>query len=259
MAYQETNVFEKVLQIDSYCELAFHSKLTVPDVPARNIEVLLPEFHPDKKGLSFAEGQARLLHDLANIEMQAMELGLRTLQEYPEAPLAFREDLIAVIKSESTHLDMCLKGIDKLGYQWGDWPIHNVLWNAVSSKDSLIDRVLIVHRYLEGSGLDAGDTLLRRLTGIADNWVLPILKIIFTEEIDHVNFGSRWYRELCRAEGLDPQNDFPERMQKLKNQIPRRIEKISEELRLKAGFTQDEITWIKSLRESFKPVHPGRT
>ena len=122
---------------------------------------------PAKKGLSFKEGQARLLHDLASIELQAMELCLRSLYEYPDAPVAFREQLATIALGEGNHLQLCLNGIETLGFAWGDWPVHVALWHSTANSDSLLDRILIVHRYLEGSGLDAGDTLLRRLSGVA--------------------------------------------------------------------------------------------
>ena len=59
--------------------------LTIPSTPAREAAVSIPPSqHPPKKGFASAEGRARLLHDLANIELQAMELGLRTLFEFPD-------------------------------------------------------------------------------------------------------------------------------------------------------------------------------
>ncbi|PIS11814.1 MAG: DUF455 domain-containing protein [Bdellovibrio sp. CG10_big_fil_rev_8_21_14_0_10_47_8] len=254
--FQIADVWEKIKKIDSACEetLAGRPPL-IPEIPARDILVMIPEKHPDKKGLSYREGQARLLHDLANIELQAMELALRTLVEFPEAPAGFREELAALTVSESQHLRMCLQGLEKLEHAWGFWPIHTVLWRAVSSNDSLLDRILIVHRYLEGSGLDAGDTLLRRLDAVAESAIHPILKTIFSEEVGHVEFGSRWYREICRMEGIDPQEDFPLRMQRLKSQLPKRIEKICRPSRLRAGFTLSEIEFLEDWRERSRQQH----
>lgn len=60
--------------------------LTIPKDPGRDVQTLALRNLPDKKGLSSKEGQARLLHDLASIELQAMELGLRTLAEFADAP-----------------------------------------------------------------------------------------------------------------------------------------------------------------------------
>lgn len=249
------DVREKIAVVERDCNLAFKGGRKVPLVPGRDVIVRPPDQHPNKKGLSFKEGQARLLHDLANIELQAMELGFRTLCEFPDAPEGFKEELIGVVRSEAEHLTLCLDGIESLGFRWGDWPVHTVLWQAVAEEDSLLDRILIVHRYLEGSGLDAGDTLLRRLDGVAEGAIHHVVKTIVTEEVGHVEFGSRWYRNLCEKEKIDPQNDFPNRLQSLRLRLPRRIEKVSRPLRQKAGFTDFEISYLEELRNKVA-LHP---
>ncbi|UXR63574.1 ferritin-like domain-containing protein [Bdellovibrio bacteriovorus] len=249
------DVWEKIGTIEQACEAAFKLKqpwTDMPEDPARDVLLLHPKEHPPKKGFATPEGQARMLHDLASIELQAMELGLRTLVEYPDAPEGFREELVAVTVSEAQHLRMCLEGIEALGYKWGDWPVHSALWRAVSAEDSLLDRILIVHRYLEGSGLDAGDTLIRRLEGTAGkDTIQKIVKQINFEEIGHVNFGSVWYREICRQNKIDAAQDFPERMASLRVRLPKRVEPINRVLRTKAGFSEEEIKYFEDLRLDF--------
>jgi uncharacterized ferritin-like protein (DUF455 family) len=217
---------------------------------ARDVTHLPVRQHPDKKSLTTIEGQARLVHDLASIELQAMELGLRTLWEFPEAPSAFRHELAEVTLAEGKHFQMCLQVLETLGHVWGDWPVHTGLWAATSSQDSLLDRILIVHRYLEGSGLDAGDSIHRRLGVAGDKILRATLGQIFSEEIDHVAFGSRWYRELCRREHLDSENDFAQRLARLLPILPRRMEPLAREKRRAAGFTDQEMNTFESLRES---------
>lgn len=250
-AFAEKDIFKKIELTRSMTQLSSANSTGNILSPARDIEVMPVKFHPDKKGLSSAEGQARMLHDLANIELQAMELGLRTLHDFPDAPDQFKEELYAVTKSESDHLEMCLLEIEKLGFKWGDWPVHTALWDATSSEDSLLDRILIVHRYLEGSGLDAGDTLIRRLKGVDSKSVLMAVERINVEEVGHVLFGSEWYVKTCLSEKLDPGVDYPERMRKLKWVLPKRMEPINIDLRKKAGFTDSEILYLQNLRESF--------
>lgn len=251
MFYEVANIWEKLKILPRAVEMAMQGKsILIPELPARDCLISDPEFHGDKKGLSTIEGQARRLHDLASIELQACELALRSLIEFPEAPEEFRDDLRRLTLDEARHCQMCIQGLEEMGFPWGTWPVHLILWKAVSSKDTILDRILIVHRYLEGSGLDAGESLLMKLKGVPQSQIEKIVKVIFTEEIGHVKFGSDWYRKLCLIDHRDPEVDFPERIENLRAILPKRIEKISVEKRILAGFSQAEIDKLQKLRES---------
>lgn len=252
-AFEIKNVEDKIKMVRQGTQQIFEQKMrvAVPFLPARDIEVLDFKSHPIKKGFSTKEGQARMLHDLASIELQAMELGLRTLLEFPESDQDFKEELLALTLSEADHLELCLTEMQALGYSWGAWPINCGLWTAVHESDTMLDRLLIVHRYLEGSGLDAGDTLLKRLAGVDARSVQKAVQVINTEEIGHVQFGSRWYREFCRQDGIDPEQDFSLRMDRLRAVLPKRINPIQPDLRRRAGFSENEIVYLEQLRQSF--------
>lgn len=231
----------------------------IPETPGRDVQILLPGEMPERAGLSSAEGQRRLLHDLGNIELQAMELCYRGLMEYPDAPAAFRDELMGLLESEASHFELCLKALEEMGGFWGEFPVHLGLWAAVRPEDSILDRILIVHRYLEGNGLDAGESLMRRMAGVAKSAVHPVLARIAREELDHVAFGSRWYQKICTEQRLDPTHDFKTRFTNLLPQMPRRIEHIHRDLRRRAGFTDEEIDFLEAQRESwsrFKRVRP---
>jgi uncharacterized ferritin-like protein (DUF455 family) len=234
--------------------------LEVPFEPGRDVQILPIKQLPAKPGLSKALGQARLLHDLASIELQAMELGVRTLAEFPEAPEGFRRDLAEVSFEEGEHLALCLKNIEELGFKWGSFPTHIGLWQAVRVEDSLLDRILIVHRYLEGSGLDASDTILRRLAGIHGASALKTVERIRRDEMKHVLFGSDWFKKIVRQEGADPDEDFRLRLMRLIGRIPRRLEPISHSVRSEAGFTETEIQVLEEVRQiwlkpGLDPIH----
>lgn len=242
---EKINVLE-----DQVHQALLGNSFSIPQTPSRDINVLERGRHPGKKGLSFLEGQARLLHDMANIELQAMELALRTLCEYPEADPVFRRQLADLTLSEGRHFKMCIDGLRDLGYDWGHWPIHLVLWNAVSAEDSLIDRIFIVHRYLEGSGLDSGKSLIERFRAIPPNRTADIMTVISNDELDHVQFGSLWYRHFCGQHKLDPDQKFKQLLQDLFPRLPRRMEPVNIELRRRADFNEYEIKELIYLRES---------
>lgn len=248
-ALVETQVWAKLAALDETIQCCFRTRAMVaPQVPGRDVQILALRDLPDKPGLSTREGQARLLHDLASIELQAMELGLRTLMEFPDAPAAFRAELVEVTREEGLHLRLCLEGLEALGRPWGSFPTHLALWQACAADDSLLDRIVLVHRYLEGSGLDASATILRRLGGVRAPEALRAVEVISRDEVEHVLFGSRWYHRLVHEAGLDPGEDFRARLERLFQRVPRRLEPIQAALRLRAGFTQNEIDCLESLR-----------
>ena len=244
----EKNIDRKIQVIDEVCHQALLGNLPmfIPKVPARDVKVVAMSHMPDKPGLSTLAGQARLLHDLASIELQAMELGFRTLVEFwAVSPPEFQEQLVEIIRDEARHLSLCLQSLKGLGFRWGDWPTHLALWSCVSKDDTLIQRIMIVHRYLEGSGLDAGDKILRRLTGsLGSSGTRDIVKTISDEEVGHVLFGSRWFVELCRRSRKDPDREFEAITNQVFPRLPRRLEKLNKGLRKAAGFSDGEINTL---------------
>ncbi len=216
-------------------------------VLGRDVQVCFPSQLPPKPGLSVPEGHARLLHDLANIELQAMELAVRSLYEFPEAPPEFKKDLAEIALGEARHLGLCMDALEALNMPWGSWGVHTSLWSAVGPEDTLLDRIAIVHRYLEGSGLDSGERILRRLTGVPDLGMRQVMKVITTEEVDHVLFGSRWFQKVCEDQKLDSEVEFIKRLEKIYALIPRR-EKVAHDLRARAGFTPREIAALERVQ-----------
>ena len=246
----QTSARAKVAMLATALEnLARGGREDVPTDPGRDVEVRELRELPPKPGLSTALGQARLLHDLASIELQALELCVRTLSEYPEAPRRFREQLIEVAADEGRHLGLCLNALDDLQHPWGSFPTHLGLWRAVRSGEPLLDRILIVHRYLEGSGLDASDSILRRLGGVRAPEAAHAVGVIRRDEVGHVKFGSHWYREIARGAGIDPADDFAPRLASIATRVPRRLEPIRRDLRLEAGFSESEIDALEALRK----------
>ena len=249
----EPQVRAKIHRLESDLEHFWQGPELIVSIsaPGRDVELWAPGAFEKRKGLSDPAEQARLLHSLANIELQAMELAFRTYAEYPEAPKDFREQLAALALSESRHLELCLDQLEELGFTWGTWSVHLNLWAAVSSEDSLLDRLLIVHRYLEACGLDSSWALQKRLAQSQARHVQTAVKVIAEEEVGHVAFGSYWYHEICALQGLKPEEDFPTRLRRLEARLPKRIESLNVELRRAAGFLDREIQAAQDLRLSF--------
>lgn len=247
MVLAETHVYSKLRDLESYLAgvLRNGEGSSVPELPGRDVLVQSVHKLPAKMGLSEI-GQQKLLHDLANIELQAMELGLRTLIEFPWTPKEFREELAEIVLQEGKHLRKCLESLESLGGYWGQWPVHLGLWNAVDPADSLLQRLFIVHRYLEGSGLDAGDSILAKLQGVKSPVVRQTVELIVDEEVGHVEFGNRWFRRFSSQFSIDEKLFFT-RMTKALFKKHRRKNEPAIKLRKQAGFKDWELELLKEV------------
>lgn len=249
--FSESNVHQKLLYIEEDLHaLLSHScpvGLKLPAKLGRSGPVVGIKQMPTKPCLSQVPGQMRLVHDLAHIEMQAMELGLRTLVEFPDTPLEFKEQLAELVLDEARHLKSLIQHLENHQYRWGDFPVHLSLWQSVSAEDTLIDRLLIVHRYLEGAGLDAGDKIIKRLWGMGQKDLHEKVKVIVDEEVGHVKFGSDWFSHFCRQQNIDPDQYFKKRMPELYKSLPKRSMRLNHGARKQAGFTEVELEVLESL------------
>lgn len=249
-----SGIWQKIALLELNCQAAVEcpGSFSVPEIPARDVQVVDVRDLPPRPGISKLEGQCRLLCDLASIELQAMEIGLRTLIEFPDAPPEFRLRLAEITLDEGLHSRLCLEAMAALGLPWGSWPVHVGLWRALDRSDTLLDRILIVHRYLEGAGLDAGQNILKKLKGVHAPGVVRVTERIARDEIAHVQFGSDWYRRICISQGLDPEEDFPRRMTVLKARLPRRLEPLHIPARMAAGFSKRELETLSRLQEEWR-------
>ena len=64
---------------------------------------------PPIAGMRDPAQRARILHALANHELQAIELFAWALLAFPDAPLAFRRGLVAILADEQRHLALYMR------------------------------------------------------------------------------------------------------------------------------------------------------
>lgn len=71
-------------------------------------------------------------------------------------PKEFYDDWLRIAYEEAKH-HMLLKKrlVDEYGKQYGDFPVHEKLWEqALETKDSLVKRLVLEHCIHEARGLD---------------------------------------------------------------------------------------------------------
>ncbi len=212
---------------------------TIPGRPDK--PVLVPPLQVGKRSMATVEGRAMLIHALAHIEFNAVNLALDALWRFPGMPEQYYTDWLRVSKEEAYHFSMLAAHLQTLGYQYGDFPAHDSLWEMVEkTRDDVMARMALVPRTLEARGLDAIPPLRAKIAQAGDKDAAKILDIILEDEIGHVEIGNRWYRYLCGQRGLEPRATYDDLAKRYKAPVLKGPFNFA--ARRLAGFTETELT-----------------
>lgn len=211
---------------------------TIPGRPER--PELVPPRLVGRRSMITVEGRAMLVHALAHIEFNAVNLALDALWRFPDMPAQYYVDWLRVAKEEAIHFSLLTAHLQVLGYQYGDFPAHDSLWEMVDkTRDDVLARMALVPRTLEARGLDAIPPLRAKISQAGDMAAALILDRILHDEVGHVEIGNRWYYYLCEQRGLEPIATYAELA--LRYEAPVLKGPFNIEARLRAGFTQAEL------------------
>ncbi|MEM7403526.1 MAG: ferritin-like domain-containing protein [Myxococcota bacterium] len=204
--------------------------------------LLVPPGQVAKRGYHTLQQRAALLHALAHIEFNAINLAWDAVYRFRGLPSAFYRDWIAVANDEARHFAMLHAHLQQLGYGYGDFTAHNGLWEmAVSTDADLVARMALVPRVLEARGLDVTPAIEKRLRQAADAAAADILATIRREEVVHVAVGTRWFHYGCKQQQLDPHTTFLALVRKHMPTIFEQQQTFDRQARLQAGFTCEEL------------------
>lgn len=212
-----------------------------PGIPGRPPRPeLVPHSLLTQRSVATTEGRAALIHSIAHIELNAIDLALDIVWRFPGMQDAFYRDWVAIAREEAQHFMLLRDHLVTLGYDYGSFQAHNALWDmAEKTKDNLLARIALVPRTLEARGLDASPMVKKRLVSVGDHKAGEILDLILREEIGHVAAGNRWYRVLCAQQGLDPVATYAELANRYNAPLLRGPFNLA--ARRAAGFEEDEL------------------
>ena len=193
-----------------------------------------------KRALGTLEGRKTMMHAIAHIEFNAINLALDAVQRFADMPLAFYSDWMRVAAEEAYHFELVRAHLRHLGGEYGDYPAHNGLWEmAEMTAHDVLDRMALVPRVLEARGLDVTPGIQKKLVNVGDRHAARLLDIIFHDEIGHVEIGTRWFRYACKQRRLEPTETF---FKLLKQYFPRGVGgALNLDARQKAGFSEEEM------------------
>lgn len=217
-----------------------------PGRPAKP-ELVAPSALKRRK-LGSEQGRATLIHAIAHIEFNAINLALDAAFRFRDMPHQYYLDWWSVAVDEARHFQLLSDRLQSLGYQYGDFPAHNGLWEmAQRTADDVMKRMALVPRVLEARGLDVTPGMIDRLSMVGDDQTISILEIILEEEVRHVEIGSQWFRYCCELRGLEPEPVF---LELLKDYFKGPLRgPFNIPARMKAGFSEAEMRAIEAIGE----------
>lgn len=230
-------------------QLAIHPALhgSSLDAPGRpELPRLVAPRELPRRRLHSVAGRVALLHALAHIEFNAINLALDAVCRFADMPEAYYRDWASVAAEEAYHFSLLQGRLLTLGCAYGDLPAHNGLWEmALQTRHDVLLRMALVPRVLEARGLDVTPGMMERLGEAGDPESVAILEIILRDEIGHVAIGSRWFEYCCVQRNLTPAATF---RALLKEHLPGRVKgPFHRAAREQAGFSAEELDDLETL------------
>lgn len=204
---------------------------------------LVPPLEVPRRKMDTIQGRASLMHSLAHIEFNAINLALDAIWRFQDMPKEYYEDWLQVAKEEAHHFSLVNDHLCTLGFIYGDFPAHNSLWEIVErTSDSVIARMALVPRTMEARGLDAVPSIRDRFKQIKEVRAVEILEIILHDEIGHVLIENRWFNFLCSKEGLSPIATYRQLAELYRAPVLKGLFNI--EARKQVGFRYEELSLL---------------
>ncbi len=218
----------------------------LPGHPLRPL--LLAHSQVARRSPATAAGRAALIHAIAHIEFNAINLALDAIWRFAVMPRHYYLDWLRVAAEEARHFGLLREHLrTHLGCDYGDFPAHQGLWSMCEkTAHDVIARMALVPRTLEARGLDATPLIQRKLRAVGTPDALAavdILDVILREEVGHVAIGNHWYRWLCERAQLEPVAHYA--LLARRHEAPRPKPPLNAQARRAAGFSQAELDWLE--------------
>lgn len=152
---------------------------------------------PPIAGMRDPAQRARILHALANHELQAIELFAWALLAFPAAPRGFRAGLLAILADEQRHLALYCERLAAHGVGFGDLPVTGHFWRKLDQLATPLGFVCAMGLTFENANLDFAGEYAAAARAVGDDATADVLARVHADEIGHVRFGWTWLGKLA--------------------------------------------------------------
>jgi uncharacterized ferritin-like protein (DUF455 family) len=214
-------------------------------VPGRGARV------PPIAGMKDPAQRVRILHALANHELQAIELFAWALLAFPDAPQLFRRGLVAILADEQRHFRLYEARLAAHDARFGDHPVTGHFWNKLDPLTGPLEFVCAMGLTFEAANLDFAGDYAAAARACGDHDTAAALDQVHADEIGHVHFGWAWLRRL--APDADPWLTYTSHVQFPLGPARARGARLDADARRRAGFDEAFIAKIAEIA----PKRPG--
>lgn len=213
-------------------------------IPGRPLQPeLVGPLELPKRSMRTLDGRAALIHALAHIEFNAINLALDAIWRFADMPEKYYRDWLKVAAEEAYHFSLLNAHLQSIGYEYGSFSGHDSLWEMVDrTKNDVLGRMALVPRTMEARGLDASPQLHNKFVQVGYLAMGEILTIILRDEIGHVAIGNSWFNWLCQQRQLEPIATFESLRQQYS--APKLRPPFNMEARRLAGFSEAELALL---------------
>ncbi|MGH1576980.1 ferritin-like domain-containing protein [Planktotalea sp.] len=180
-----------------------------PARPAKP-ELLSPRDVPRRRP-GTEPGRLALLHAVAHIELNAVDLHWDIIARFTHVPLpaGFYDDWVSAADDESKHFNLMCDCLEEMGSYYGAMPAHAGMWRAAEdTANDFMGRLAVVPMVLEARGLDVTPGMIKIFQNAKAESAVAALETIYAEEVSHVAYGSKWFNFMCGRENSDPKEVF---------------------------------------------------
>jgi uncharacterized ferritin-like protein (DUF455 family) len=200
---------------------------------------------PNLLGMPDPAQRVRILHALANHELQAAELFAWAILAFPDTPKDFRRGLAGILVEEQRHAQMYISRVQALGRDFGSFPVTGVFWNSIDAVKTPCEFVCAMGLTFENANLDFAVDIAAAARAAGDEATAAVVDRVHLDEVGHVRFAVQWLEKFNDGKGSDWEN-FLEHLPAPLNAGRARGKTYDREGRRQAGLSE---TFIDNLED----------
>jgi len=230
---------------------------SVPNEPSRSgkLEFSEKQMRFPKGHFHLKEKRAMALNSFANHELLAIEMMACALLVYPhhtDELVRFKRGIINSLKDEQKHFSLYANRMNDMGYEFGDFELNHFFWRQMEKMKTPSEYLSVMALTFEAANLDFAHFYDRVFREEGDLKTANILKVVYEDEISHVNLGvhylNLWKKDKSLWDYYQSCLPFPLNPARSKGKV------FVKEARQKAKMESDFIQNLENYQSDFQIV-----